>query len=505
MKKIILSVGFSVSLLLCGCSDSNENLVTADAGALQTRAVTGNQVLVQWNNPGQVIDGFGVAQAGWADFLYAHRKRDTVMNLLFGTNGLHLNILRGEVYSHYWKNEGDSTFYMDERVDMPLDDPFFDTDFSADGNEAEEAVAQRRGQRWIIEKARDLYEVDKFIFSTWSPPAYMKSKGSTVKGSLKTDYYQAYAEYLAKFCDAYKTAGIPVYALSPANEPEYEAEWTSCLWWPQYSTLGKFIVNNMAPLFAEQHPEVKIIFGENAQWNKVLYLIMGSKDNVAEIIKKQPAITDYPVIAAGHGYVQPIINTMPKIEPFTAAEEKGIPVWLTEISGPHYSFDASMADGLKWAKLFHQYLVDAHVGAIVWWAGALPDDGTNEGLIHIGKDRVTYQITKRYETFGNFTRYIQPGSQRIAVDTGSSLPSGVLVSSYKKGNRLVVVAINSTAAEVSSELALNGVQPAGDLKRIVTDAGRRWEETDGVAPDADGTYPMVLPANSVVTFVGNVQ
>lgn len=37
------------------------------------------------------------------------------------------------------------------------------------------------------------------------------------------------------------------------------------------------------------------------------------------------------------------------------------------------------------------------------------------------------------------------------------------------------------------------------------DADHRWENTAEVAQDSEGTYTLVLPANSVVTFTGNVK
>ena len=58
----------------------------------------GADVVLQWNNEEQTIDGFGVAQAGWSDYLYAHRKRREIMDVMFGQDGLRLSILRGEVF-----------------------------------------------------------------------------------------------------------------------------------------------------------------------------------------------------------------------------------------------------------------------------------------------------------------------------------------------------------------------------------------------------------------------
>lgn len=498
MKKIIsmLAVAASTACLL-SCTDTTE-LSPAEQGAVNPRSASGADVVLQWNAEEQTIDGFGVAQAGWSDYLYAHRKRNEVMDVLFGQNGLRLSILRGEVFPHY----DETTFNMDANIDLPLDDPFFDIDFNTDAHRAEEAVAQRNGQLWIMKKAKQEYGVDKLIFSTWSAPAYMKSNGSTSKGSLKRSYYQAFADYLSAFCDAYTSAGLPVYAISPANEPEYAAGWNSCLWLPGTTTLGPFIVNNLGPKLQQTHPETKIIFGENAQWSAILGFVMGSKNYVRDILNLNSKITNFPVIAAGHGYIDPVTKKDPAIEPFDKAESKGIPVWLTEISDPTESYDATMTSGLKWAKKFHRFLCEANAGAIVWWAGALPDGGTTEGLINIDKNRVDYEVTKRCEIFGNFSRYIPVGSKRISAQYNAEL--GYMVSGYKYDKSYTAVAINPSDNEVTISLAINNAQVTGALQGYVTDDTRRWAAVEAIQP-IDGVYVLTLPARSVISYTGVVQ
>ncbi len=510
MKTFKLLCGIAVSTcLFWSCNDSSNSLLPEPSPEVTTRAAGSSEVLLQWNTEKQTIDGFGVAQAGWTDYLYAHRKRNEVMNLLFGNDGLHLNILRGEVYPHYWENETDKDFNMNEDIDMSLDDPFFDIDFSADGNEAAEAIAQRKGQLWITKQAKETYNVNKLVFSTWSAPAYMKDNGSTSNGHLSTSYYQAYADYLSAFCNAYKSAGLNPYAISPANEPEYAASWNSCLW--SYKQLGTFLVNNLIPTFSEQQPDVKIIFGENAQWNKVWYVYQGSKTFTNNVLNNYPAVAKYPVIAAGHGYPNPKIpglplpdDVMPTIEPFDKAEANNIPVWLTEISDAVQSYTTSMSDGLKWAKLFHKYLSDANVAAIIWWAGALPDHGTNEGLIYIAKDRVSYETSKRYEVFGNFTRYIPAGSKRVTIEKGGSVNSNILISGYKNNKEFTAVAINPTSNAATFNLGLSGATISGNLKAYVTDETRKWVAQEDIVP-VNGVYTVNLPANSVVTFTGTAE
>ena len=52
-------------------------------------------IVIRWNDCEQTIDGFGIAQAGWAKELFAFKNRKQVMDKMFGNDGLRLNILRG--------------------------------------------------------------------------------------------------------------------------------------------------------------------------------------------------------------------------------------------------------------------------------------------------------------------------------------------------------------------------------------------------------------------------
>ncbi|MEG2332922.1 MAG: glycoside hydrolase, partial [Bacteroides sp.] len=131
----IISGIFACLTCLSSCSDEGVPSLP-EQNSPHSRSVGSSEVTLQWTTEKQKIDGFGVAQAGWADYLYAHRKRNEVMDILFGQDGLKLSILRGEVFPHYWENAADKDFNLDADINLSLDDPFFVTDFSADGNEA---------------------------------------------------------------------------------------------------------------------------------------------------------------------------------------------------------------------------------------------------------------------------------------------------------------------------------------------------------------------------------
>ena len=112
MKKLsyLFAVAASAACL-CACTDVTD-VLPAEQIPADARSTLGADVVLQWNNEEQTIDGFGVAQAGWSDYLYAHRKRQEIMDVMFGQDGLRLSILRGEVFPHY----DETTFNMEAGI-----------------------------------------------------------------------------------------------------------------------------------------------------------------------------------------------------------------------------------------------------------------------------------------------------------------------------------------------------------------------------------------------------
>lgn len=480
-------------LLLCTLSS-----VLISCKGKEEATVTNGTVRIAWNEEKQTIDGFGVAQAGWADRLYAHQKRDEVMNLMFGADGLHLSILRGEVFPHYWETPSDKNFNLNDPIDLPLTDPVV-TEKTDDRT--------RRAQLWVSKEAKEKYKVDKLFFSVWSAPAHMKTNGQVSQGELKESSSQDFADFLAAFYKAYKSVGLEPYAISPSNEPGYAAPWNSSLW--TADKMGQFITRYLGPTFGKDSVGARIVFGENPLWSAVSPQadIASSLHFVSTILTNYPEISQFHPIAAGHGYTLPDSYPAPKdslltpIVPFPLAEKAGIPVWLTEISDIA-ALDTTQQDGVKWAATFHEYLASANVSACIWWAGALPA-GNNEGLIVLNEDNAGYRMTKRFYTFGNFSRYIPVGSKRIAAAMEATDDS-LLVSAYKQGNDFTVVAINPSRSDRNITLQMDGQQPSGALNRYLTSETANWEPS-AVEPDKKGSYVLGIPARTVATFTGKTK
>ena len=59
----------------------------------------------------------------------------------------------------------------------------------------------------------------KILGSPWSAPVWMKTNGDTRGGSLKPEWYGAYARYFVKYVQTMKAEGIPIDAITVQNEP----------------------------------------------------------------------------------------------------------------------------------------------------------------------------------------------------------------------------------------------------------------------------------------------
>lgn len=469
-------------------------------GVLSLPAQPAGSITLRCNDLRQTIDGFGVGEADWADDIFIFPKREQVLDALFAPDGLNANILRGEIFPHYATGKLQADFATASDTSLHV---------AQHPEKVERNDLLRRGQFWLTSHVQQKYPEVRFTFSTWSPPAWMKDGNRATElypasqGKLKSEHYQHYADYLADFCEAYNKAGIPIYAVSPSNEPGYAAPWNSCLWTPQ--EMGDFIQHNLLPTLQKRNLKVKVLFGENPAWSTVFdrLKMISSADFVNNVLQTHADMPEKNIIAAGHGYVLPDTIPLPAelrrtpIVPFEEAVKRNIPMWVTEISDIT-PLDVSMEDGLRWATAFHEYLMEAQVSAIIWWLGAQPTK-TNESLIVLNQQEGSFIKTKRYDTFGNYTRYIPRGSRGMG-NQPNGLPEEVKVSSFRYGNQFTIVVVNPTDRQLTSQLLLeNGKVVKGSLRNYITTADKQWSEGT-----ITGSTLEFLP-QSVTTFTGEIQ
>lgn len=498
MKIQTILLGVVCFIIFCGCKKNNKTSVNDSKETFS----------LEWNNTVQTIDGFGVAQAGWTRELFSFSNREAVMSKLFGEDGLKLNILRGEIFPHYCDGQNDKDFNINEDISaMPTEEDY-------NNKEADDLL--RRGQLWISKYAKEKFDLDKLIFAAWSPPVWMKTNSSdsigvyASQGKLKKQCYQDFADYLAGFYEAYDSMGVAPYAISPSNEPGYAAPWNSCTW--TANEMGEFISSFLIPTFEKRNIPSKVIFGENPLWttNYAPIAMVSSKDFVDTVLDDYPQMPSSRLIAAGHGYaltpeIMPIKLSEEELKtpivPFESAVKKGIPVWVTEISDIT-PLDTSMQDGMNWAVTFHKYLTEANVNAIVWWCGAMPTT-TNESLIILDKNRSDFVMAKRYDVFGNFSRYIPEGSKRVNVKSAND-DSKLLVSAYTYNNSYSIVVLNPTDQLIEASLSSEGRKFSHVMTQYITDMDNTWKSQDIVNHSKDKQH-LSVPAQSIITLTGTLK
>ncbi|MFC6545128.1 glycoside hydrolase family 30 beta sandwich domain-containing protein [Cohnella cellulosilytica] len=90
----------------------------------------------------------------------------------------------------------------------------------------------------VLRRLRELQPELLFFASSWSPPAWMKTSGSLMRGQLKEgeQYTRTLAKYYRMAIQAYREQGIELYAITVQNEPLLEIDYPSCYMSPQRQT-----------------------------------------------------------------------------------------------------------------------------------------------------------------------------------------------------------------------------------------------------------------------------
>ena len=421
---------------------------------------------VNWNAEKQTIDGFGASGAFHqaANLMeYPEKERNLILDLLFTQDkGIGLSIVRNII--------GDGGDWGE-----PIDGP-------TPSIEPQEGVWNWSGdedQIWLMNEAKKRGG-GLFVSTAWSPPAWMKTNNSVIRGGeLRTDKYQAFADYLASYVRGYNEHhDIDIYEISPANEPDLSTDYSSCFW--TGSQLRDFIKNYLTPTLKREGVDVRVIIPETMNFDE---------DYALDTLNDFEAAQGVDIVAS-HAYDF-------KARRFPVATSQQKTLWQTEVSNIGFN-DGSIDDGLKYARLLHDHLSVTGVNAwFFWWLISYKE---GEALIHLDTELKTFTAFKRLYAIGNYSRFVRPGYVRINTDTNPV--SNVYVTAYKDktSGRFAIVAINDGNEEQTIRLGLDefpglsGVIPyrtsdAEDLAKL------------GEIPVSNGAFFATLKARSVTSFV----
>lgn len=347
----------------------------------------------------QQMDGFGASLTDSSAWLVANKlsvaQQNSLWQSLFSsTSGIGITFLRQPMGASDFSASGN---YSYDDVPPGQTDPNL-TNFSI-AHDAAYTIP-------LLQKALAVNPSVKVVAVPWSPPAWMKTSGTMNGGNINTAFFPALAQYFVKFVQGYQQLGIPIYAISPQNEPlnSNDSYPTAYLAAGDEAT---FIGTNLGPaLAAAGLANVKII-GYDHNWDDSSY---------PETLLANPSASSYMAGTGFHCYAGDV-STQSTVR--NAYPDKDI--WFTECSGV---IGSKFAVDLAWDA--ENLLIGATrnwARSVALWNLALdqksgPTNGgcpTCRGVVTIDDNTSPPTITNNVEYYvlGHAAKFVLPGAYRI--------------------------------------------------------------------------------------------
>ncbi len=389
--------------------------------------VSNKKILVDDSKTYQKMDGFGFALTGGSAYHIIHMStgpKNTLLHQIFDTTkkAIGVSYLRLSIGS---SDLNEKVFSYD---DVPNDTLLIHFDLAEDKTD-------------VIPVIKEILAINsniKILGSPWSPPAWMKTNNDTRGGRLKPEYYEVYAKYLVKYIQEMATNGITINAITVQNEPLHPGNNPSLLLVAPDE--ADFIKNHLGPLFEKNNIKTKIlIYDHNAD-----------RPDYPISILNDPEARKYIDGSAFHLY-NGTIDALTDVH--NAYPKKNI--YFTEQMVVQFNRNNVETKGLNIASPVSRLIIGAPrnwcKNVLLWNLAADPafkpftdrgGCGSCQGAVTIDKDSVTYNLA--YYTMAHASKFVRPGSIRIASDPQDSL-SNIAFTTPSAEKVLIVANISNTA------------------------------------------------------------
>lgn len=289
----------------------------------------------------------------------------------------------------------------------------------------------------ILKRALAINPQLTVMASPWSPPGWMKTSGSMIKGTLRPDAYASFAEYFRKFVEAYAAEGVRIYAITVQNEPHYEPE--------NYPGMrldpamrAKFVGEFLGPLFARTGITTQILDWDH-NWDEPNSPMQMLADSTARRYVSGVAWHCY----GGDVSAQSVVRE--------AYPDKD--VFFTECSGGDWA--PRFGDNLVWTV--RNLIIGATrnwARGVLMWNLALDEQhgphtggcGDCRGVVTIDSSDGAVTLHEEYYAFAHASRFVRPGARRIASSTGVEGIESVAFRNIDDDSKALVV-VNTNAQE----------------------------------------------------------
>lgn len=302
-KRVPGVIALSVLPLVCGACATNARsgaspyqmvgvLVTAESGARMAAAdvatfqigqADGTVITVRPEQTKQTIVGIGSSFTESSAFVLAHldpQQRRAVMQNAFGEKGANFSLCRTHIGACDFSVVGKYSYADEPRTvagdvdpaafSIAPDSAGFDPNVYPGIKDAHYDLLPMIQEALVVKRAQRDADL-RIIASAWTAPPWMKdvndwyvpmSAANNWQGTggwLKPAYVGTYADYLVRYVDAYAQAGVPIWALTPVNEPYgNNGQWESMQFSPE--SQNAFIKEELGPrLHASAYPDTRIL------------------------------------------------------------------------------------------------------------------------------------------------------------------------------------------------------------------------------------------------------
>ena len=439
-------------------------LLGSYAGAPRPARAASVTVNVDYNSPRQTLEGFGASVTWTANDLdrFSAARQTQILDLLYKTGqpGAALSWVRvGSFLCQY--NTAPGVY-----------------DWNYWGIQSE--------MRWL-QRGTASYGVNRYMVSSWSPPAFMKDNNSCTGGGhvLPQFYSDLSALKIQWLQNARAQLGFEAQVESVQNEPNQRTTYDSCEW--TTSEMNSFVAN-FQPALAASGLTARLMLPETSYYS--------SFDNSWGTPLLSNATTRAATaIVATHGYGK----TDDMSKPCASCATYNKPVWMTEDASLNGQYVGTIDDGLTWSTEIYKAINGGRFSAyFYWWALAV--DGSNEGLVSGDTTNDTIQVPKRLYVVGQFSRFIRPGP---VVLSSTSSDSTLQVTAVRPATGSVAVVLANTGRNSHTvTVHLNGL--TGPPASVTP---HRTSATENQAPLApvgvsSGAFTITVPSKTVVTVVG---
>jgi glucosylceramidase len=401
----------------------------------------------------QEMVGFGAAITDASAWLIQTKlsasQREALLQDLFGrTSGIGLSFTRLTI--------GASDF---SRTHYSFDDlPAGETDptlahFSIEPNRLDVLP--------VVKRALAINPSLTVMASPWSAPAWMKTTRSLIKGSLRPEAYDAFAEYLRRYIQAYEAERVPIFALTMQNEPHFEPDNYPGMRLTPEQRLD-ILKNHVGPLFQRSGVQTRILDWDH-NWNE---------PNSPLTVLADSGARRYVSGVAWHCYAGDVSAQTPVHDAYPDKD-----AYFTECSGGEWA--PKWADNLKWyARTLIIGSTRGWAKGVLLWNLALDEShgphlggcGDCRGVVTIASATGAVTRNEEYYALAHASRFVRPGARRIASSTAVDSLETVAFRNADDGSKVLIVvntaAANRTFAVRSSGRSFRLTLPAGAVATL---------------------------------------